>query len=70
LHGTSRNDEESDMPAEKPDHEDEQHQKFREALERKKAAGHDTPVHATTNKGVGEAHNDHTRREFRRKAGS
>ena len=59
------------MTASKPaDHEDEQHRKFREALERKKAAAHEAPVHASANKGVGEAHNDRTRREFRRKAGS
>ena len=60
------------MPdAPKPaDHEDEQHKKFREALERKKAAAHEAPVRGTRNKGIGEAHNDHTRREFRRKSGS
>ncbi len=50
--------------------EDEQHKRFREALERKKAAAHDTPVPRARNQGVGEAHNDHARREFRRKSGS
>jgi hypothetical protein len=53
-----------------PDHEDEQHKKFREALERKKAAEHEAPVRSARNKGVGETHNDHQRREFRRKSGS
>lgn len=52
------------------DHEDEQHKKFREALERKKASAHDVPVRGVRSKGVGEAHNDHARREFRRKSGS
>ena len=59
----------SDSPA-APDQDDEQHQKFREALERKKAAQHDAPVRGARNKGVGETHNDHQRREFRRKSGS
>jgi hypothetical protein len=53
-----------------PHHEDEQHRKFREALERKKKSAHDNPEHAQSGKGVREAHNDHHRREFRRKAGS
>ncbi len=52
------------------DQEDEQHKKFREALERKKAAEHDVPGATARNKGVREAHNDHARREFRRKSGS
>ena len=60
------------MPdAPKPaDHEDEQHRKFREALERKKAAANEAHGQANRNQGVGEAHNDHHRREFRRKSGS
>jgi Family of unknown function (DUF5302) len=51
------------------DHEDEQHRKFREALERKKA--HHSAKHAEsrTNPGVREAHNDKQQREFRRKSG-
>jgi hypothetical protein len=53
-----------------PEHEDEQHKKFREALERKKAAGRKAPVRGARNTGVGETHNDHQRREFRRKSGS
>lgn len=56
--------------SEPADQEDEQHRLFREALERKKAAAHETPVKTARNKGVGEAHNDRTRREFRRKSGS
>lgn len=52
------------------DHEDEQHKKFREALERKKAAAREVPVDSARNKGIGEAHNDHQRRQFRRKSGS
>ena len=57
-------------PDPQPDHEDEQHRKFREALERKKAAAKGGPLPANRNEGVHEAHNDHTRREFRRKSGS
>jgi hypothetical protein len=53
-----------------PKDEDEQHRKFREALERKKKAAHGNPEHAQAAQGVREAHNDHQRREFRRKAGS
>ncbi len=52
------------------DAEDEQHKLFREALERKKAAQKKPPVRGSRNQGVGEAHNDHARREFRRKSGS
>ncbi len=52
------------------DAEDEQHRLFREALERKKAAQKKPPVHGSRNQGVSEAHNDHARREFRRKSGS
>lgn len=53
-----------------PDQEDEQHKKFREALDRKKAAEHPSANRGARNKGIGEAHNDHQRREFRRKSGS
>jgi hypothetical protein len=60
----------SSKPAKPAEPEDEQHRKFREALERKRAAEHEAPVHAARNKGVGEAHNDHNRRQFRRKSGS
>lgn len=53
------------------DHDDgEQRKLFREALERKKAAGRDVPIRGSRNRGIGEAHNDHTRRQFRRKSGS
>lgn len=60
----------ADSDAPTPTHDDEQHRKFREALERKKKAAHDNPTHGTRNQGVGEARNDHHRRQFRRKAGS
>ena len=48
--------------------EDEQHRKFREALEAKKAQTH---LHAQgkQNQGKSEAHNDKQQREFRRKSG-
>ncbi len=55
-------------PSAKPP-EDEQHRKFREALERKNA--HHTAKHAEAgrNQGVREARNDKQQREFRRKSG-
>ena len=53
----------------KDDHDDEQHRKFREALERKQARHH-AHAESASNTGKGEAHNDKHRREFRRKAGS
>jgi hypothetical protein len=59
---------ESAKPAEQDD--DDQRRLFRDALERKKAAGRDVPVRGSRNQGIGEAHNDHTRRQFRRKSGS
>lgn len=56
------------MPQSQPDHDDEQHRKFREALEAKKSQQH---AHAdgVHNKGPAEAHNDKHQREFRRKSG-
>lgn len=56
------------MPNNPPEQEDEQHRKFREALEAKKAQTH---LHAETarNRGKSEAHNDKQQREFRRKSG-
>jgi hypothetical protein len=56
------------MPKQPADQEDEQHRKFREALEAKKAQKH---LHAqgARNRGVSEAHNDKQQREFRRKSG-
>jgi hypothetical protein len=51
------------------DHDDEQHRKFREALERKQAQQH-AHAESAANTGKSEAHNDKQRRQFRRKAGS
>jgi hypothetical protein len=69
-------DEEARMPNGKrgsgqPKADDAQHRKFREALERKKAKGVESAAHAerTRHTGVGEAHNDHQQRQFRRKSG-
>ena len=53
----------------KADHEDEQHRKFREALERKQEQQH-AHAEAAQNTGKSEAHNDKHQRQFRRKAGS
>ncbi len=50
------------------DREDEQHRKFREALERKKATQRDMHAEGARNKGVGQARNDKQQREFRRKS--
>jgi uncharacterized protein DUF5302 len=58
---------EASKPADK---EDEQHKLFREALERKKAAQKALHAEGVRNKGVGESHNDHHTRQFRRKSGS
>ena len=44
--------------------------KFREALEKKKAARHDPHGEGTSAKGVGPASNDKRKREFRRKSGN
>jgi hypothetical protein len=50
--------------------EDEVHRKFREALERKKAKGKDSPRgHLSAGQGVGPASNDKSQRQFRRKSG-
>ncbi len=54
----------------KPDEEDEQHRKFREALERKKAQHQEMHADGTRNKGIAEAHNDKQVRQFRRKTGT
>jgi hypothetical protein len=56
------------MPKSSTDHEDEQHRKFREALEAKKAQQH-AHAKSAVNKGVADAHNDKQQREFRRKSG-
>jgi hypothetical protein len=56
------------MAERQADHYDEQHRKFREALEAKKAQHH-AHAESARNKGVGEAHNDKQQREFRRKSG-
>jgi hypothetical protein len=56
------------MPQSHADHDDEQHRKFRAALEAKKAAKH-KHAESARNRGVGEAHNDKQQREFRRKSG-
>ncbi len=53
----------------KADHDDEQHRKFREALEHKNAQRH-AKAAAAENTGKSEAHNDKQQRVFRRKAGS
>lgn len=50
------------------DHEDEQHRKFREALQRKKAQHSDMHADAEPNTGVQQANNDKQRKEFRRKS--
>lgn len=63
----------SDSPETAPtetDHEDEQHRKFREALERKKASASNIPAGGARNEGISEAHNDKQVRQFRRKSGS
>jgi hypothetical protein len=50
--------------------EDELHRKFREALQRKKAAPHETPESEPGHReGAGPADADVSRREFRRKTG-
>lgn len=55
--------------AQAPGDEDEQHRKFRAALDRKNA--HHTAMHAegNRNQGVRQARNDKQQREFRRKSG-
>lgn len=50
--------------------EDELHRKFREALQRKKAAPHETPESGPGHReGAGPADADVARKEFRRKTG-
>lgn len=51
------------------DHEDEQHRKFREALEAKKAQQSEMHAAGRSNKGVSVSRNDKQQREFRRKSG-
>ncbi len=51
------------------DHDDEQHRKFREALDRKKANHSRMHAEAKRNQGTREARNDKQQREFRRKSG-
>ncbi|MBA3309784.1 MAG: DUF5302 domain-containing protein [Nocardioidaceae bacterium] len=52
----------------KPGHDDEQHRKFREALDRKKAQRNDMHAEGATNEGIGEVHNDKQPSQFRRKS--
>ncbi|MGH3711955.1 MAG: DUF5302 domain-containing protein [Micromonosporaceae bacterium] len=49
--------------------DDELHQRFREALERKNARHEHHPHSGPSHLGVGDAHNDRQRRQFRRKSG-
>jgi len=49
---------------------DDLQKKFREALEKKNAGNHSHPGSGNRREGVGEAHNDKQRRQFRRKSGS
>jgi Family of unknown function (DUF5302) len=50
--------------------DDDLHEKFREALKRKKRASHDTPASGPGHHdGAGPAHADVARKEFRRKTG-
>ncbi|MFI7064001.1 DUF5302 domain-containing protein [Kribbella sp. NPDC050124] len=49
---------------------DDLQKKFREALEKKNAHHSAHPGSGTRREGVGEAHNDKQRRQFRRKSGS
>lgn len=50
--------------------DDELQRKFKEALARKNAHHESHPTKGVRHDGVGEAHNDKTRRQFRRKSGS
>ncbi|MBA2444900.1 MAG: DUF5302 domain-containing protein [Nocardioidaceae bacterium] len=56
-------------PLPNADHEDEQHRRFREALEQKKGYHSEKHADGSGNKGVTEAHNDKQPRQFRRKSG-
>ncbi|GAA1629141.1 hypothetical protein GCM10009744_16380 [Kribbella alba] len=58
----------SDKPS-KPAQDDLQ-KKFREALAKKNAHHESHPGSGTRREGVGEAHNDKQKRQFRRKSGS
>ena len=49
---------------------DDLQKKFREALEKKNAHHKSHPGSGTRHEGVGEAHNDKQKRQFRRKSGS
>jgi hypothetical protein len=49
---------------------DDLQKKFREALEKKNAGNHTHPGSGTKREGVGDAHNDKQKRQFRRKSGS
>jgi hypothetical protein len=49
---------------------DDLHKKFREALAKKNSGNHNHPGNGVRGQGVGEAHNDKQRRQFRRKSGS
>jgi len=49
---------------------DDLQKKFREALEKKNANHTAHPGSGTRREGVGDAHNDKQRRQFRRKSGS
>ena len=49
---------------------DDLQKKFREALEKKNAGNHNHPGNGVRGQGVGVAHNDKQRRQFRRKSGS
>ncbi|TCO48228.1 hypothetical protein EV646_10445 [Kribbella antiqua] len=50
--------------------QDDLQKKFREALEKKNANRHAHPGTGTRGEGVGDAHNDKQKRQFRRKSGS
>ncbi|MPZ95230.1 MAG: hypothetical protein GEU96_10045 [Propionibacteriales bacterium] len=59
----------TDSPKKPADQDDDLHKKFREALEKKKTH-RDDHAEGVRHTGVGEAHNDHHQRQFRRKSGS
>jgi hypothetical protein len=50
--------------------DDDLQKKFREALEKKNAGNHNHPGSGVRGQGVGDAHNDKQKRQFRRKSGS
>ncbi|HWD83787.1 DUF5302 domain-containing protein [Kribbella sp. NPDC004536] len=49
---------------------DDLQKKFREALQKKNAGNHSHPGSGVRGQGVGDAHNDKQKRQFRRKSGS